>query len=389
MKIKIAVVGGGYVGLSLAVLFARKHKVTILEINKKRVCQINEARSPIQDKDIEKFLSQGVDIHATVDPEEALRSAEFVIVATPTNFDDQTKKFDTSQVDTTIERISKINPKATVVIKSTIPVGYTRSMRKKYPELTLFFSPEFLREGLALHDNLYPSRIIIGDNSAQAKKFAKLLVGCAMANNIDVLFIESDEAESVKLFANTFLAMRIAFFNELDTYAAMKDMDSHNIITGVCLDPRIGNYYNNPSFGYGGYCLPKDTKQLLANFDGVPQKLIGAIISSNNARKTHILDSIKSQKPTMVGVYRLTMKANSDNFRSSAIQDIIVGLLKDGIRVVIYEPALARDTFLGAKVMTVFEEFETVSDLIVANRIDDLVASSSKPVFSRDIYARD
>lgn len=386
---KITVAGTGYVGLSLAVLFAEQHEVVAFDIDSDKVNKINQRISPIQDEYIEKYLSEKqLNLTATTDYKHALKDADFVIISTPTNYDDKTNHFDTSSVEDIIQKTLKNNPSASIIIKSTIPVGYTERIQKEYNKSNIFFSPEFLREGHALYDNLYPSRIIIGGNNKPAQLFAELLKSCAK-NNPPVLFMKSTEAEAVKLFANTFLALRIAYFNELDTYAEIKQLNTHNIIEGVSLDPRIGNYYNNPSFGYGGYCLPKDTKQLLSNYNNVPQNLIEAIIKANRTRKLHITRQILEMHPNTVGIYRLTMKSGSDNFRSSAIQDIISNLRSHNIKLVIYEPSLDTCEFGNCPVEKDFDEFVKKSSLIIANRIDKKIAKFKDKVYTRDLFMRD
>lgn len=394
---KIAVAGAGYVGLSLATLLAQDNEVVALEIHQDKADKVSNYISPIQDEYIEKYFAEAkagkrhLNLRGTIDYQDAMKGAEFVIIATPTNYDDETNTFDTSAVEDIIEKVIKMNDaNITIVVKSTIPVGYIESVREKYGIKNIFFSPEFLREGKALYDNLYPSRIIIGDDTSEAKKFAKLLQDASLNKDVPVLFMQPTEAEAVKLFANTYLALRVSYFNELDTYAQVKDLDTKAIIDGVCLDPRIGGHYNNPSFGYGGYCLPKDTKQLLANYQGVPQELIHAIVSANKVRKEFIARDVLKRNPHTVGVYRLTMKSGSDNFRSSAIQDVIKYLRGEGVEVIIYEPTLVDDgDFNGFKVVNDFDEFTKRSDLIIANRIEDELTSVTDKVYTRDLFARD
>ena len=387
---KIAVAGTGYVGLSLSILLSQHNEVVALDIIKEKVDMINNHISPIKDNEIEKFLKEKkLNLRATLDYEDAFKGASYVIISTPTNYDDVTNRFDTSSVEDIIEKVLKVNKDATIIIKSTIPVGYTESVRKKYGVDNIIFSPEFLREGKALYDNLYPSRIIVGEKSERALKFAKLLEEGALKDNIDIRFMGNTEAEAVKLFSNTYLALRVAYFNELDTYAESKGLNTKEIIEGVCLDPRIGTHYNNPSFGYGGYCLPKDTKQLLANYKGVPQNMIEAIVKSNDTRKDYIADIVSKKEPKIVGIYRLTMKADSDNFRSSAIQGVIDRLKDKNITVVIYEPTLSADEFSGCKVIHDFDEFSQVTDVILANRLEHEIENVKSKVYTRDLYSRD
>ena len=387
---KIAVAGTGYVGLSLSVLLSQHNEVVALDMIKEKVDMINNHISPIKDNEIEKFLKEKkLNLRATLDYEDAFKGASYVIISTPTNYDDVTNRFDTSSVEDIIEKVLKVNKDATIIIKSTIPVGYTESVRKKYGVDNIIFSPEFLREGKALYDNLYPSRIIVGEKSERALKFAKLLEEGAIKENIDIKFMGNTEAEAVKLFSNTYLALRVAYFNELDTYAESKGLNTKEIIEGVCLDPRIGTHYNNPSFGYGGYCLPKDTKQLLANYKGVPQNMIEAIVKSNDTRKDYIADIVSKKEPKIVGIYRLTMKADSDNFRSSAIQGVIDRLKDKNITVVIYEPTLSADEFSGCKVIHDFDEFSQVTDVILANRLEHEIENVKSKVYTRDLYSRD
>ena len=387
---KIAVAGTGYVGLSLSVLLSQHNEVVALDIIKEKVDMINNHISPIKDAEIEKFLKEKeLNLRATLDYEDAFKGASYIIVSTPTNYDDVTNRFDTSSVEDIINKALKVNKDATIIIKSTIPVGYTESVRKKYGVDNIIFSPEFLREGKALYDNLYPSRIIVGEKSERALKFAKLLEEGAIKENIDIKFMGNTEAEAVKLFSNTYLALRVAYFNELDTYAESKGLNTKEIIEGVCLDPRIGTHYNNPSFGYGGYCLPKDTKQLLANYKDVPQNMIEAIVKSNDTRKDYIADIVSKKEPKIVGIYRLTMKADSDNFRSSAIQGVIDRLKDKNITVVIYEPTLSADEFSGCKVIHDFDEFSQVTDVILANRLEHEIENVKSKVYTRDLYSRD
>lgn len=387
---KIAVAGTGYVGLSIATLLAQHNEVVALDIIPEKVEMINNKKSPIRDKEIEDFLqNKSLNLRATLDYKDAFQGAEFIVISTPTNYDDEKNHFDTSSVEDIIQKVKSIKIDTTMVVKSTIPVGFIKNMKEKYGIDNIMFSPEFLREGKALYDNLYPSRIIVGEKSARAEKFADLLKEGAIKKDVVVKFMESTEAEAVKLFANTYLALRVAYFNELDTYAEIKGLNTQDIIEGVGLDPRIGTHYNNPSFGYGGYCLPKDTKQLLANFDNVPQNLIRAIVRSNRTRKKHITEMIMRRNPEVVGVYRLTMKADSDNFRSSAIQEIIERLKLEGVDVIIYEPTLKAEEFNSCKVVNDFNSFAKKSDVILANRLDSLLNKVKDKVYTRDLYSKD
>ena len=388
---KIAVAGTGYVGLSLATLLSQNNEVVALDIIQEKVDMINNRVSPIKDEYIEKFFKEKeLNLRATLDYRDAFNKADFVIISTPTNYDDEKNFFNTSSVEDVIKKVIEMqDPNITMVVKSTIPVGFVNNMKVKYDIDNIFFSPEFLREGKALYDNLHPSRIIVGDTNDKAKMFAKLLQEASEENDVKTLFMNSTDAEAVKLFANTYLALRVAYFNELDTYAISKNLNSKNIIEGVCLDPRIGTFYNNPSFGYGGYCLPKDTKQLLANYKDVPQNLIEAIVKSNETRKEFISDQIIMTKPTTVGIYRLTMKAGSDNYRSSAIQDIIKKIRREGKEVIIYEPTWNEDTFDGFKVENDLEKFKEVSSIIIANRFEDSLSDVKEKVYTRDLFSRD
>lgn len=388
---KIAIAGTGYVGLSLATLLSQKNEVIALDIIHEKVEMINNRISPIKDEYIEKYFKEKeLNLKATLDYKEALKDAEYVIISTPTNYDEEKNYFDTSSVEDIIKKVIEVgNKNTTMVVKSTIPVGFIKNVKEKYNIDNIFFSPEFLREGKALYDNLYPSRIIVGEKSKRAEIFAKLLLDSAEKKEVNVLYMNSTEAEAVKLFANTYLALRVAYFNELDTYAEMKGLNAKDIIDGVCLDPRIGNHYNNPSFGYGGYCLPKDTKQLLANYKDVPQNLIQAIVTANSTRKEFITEEVLNKKPEVVGIYRLTMKSGSDNFRSSAIQDIIKNLRANNIKVIIYEPTLNKEEFDGFKVVNDINEFKNTSSIILANRQEELLNDVKEKVYTRDLYARD
>lgn len=387
---KISIAGIGYVGLANAILLAQHNKVITIDLSKEKVNMINKRKSPLIDREIEEYLqSKNLDLRATTDAKDAYKDVDYVIIATPTNYDSKKNFFDTSSIENVIESVIGLNDNATIVIKSTIPVGYIEEIRRKYNKRNIIFSPEFLREGHALYDNLYPARIVIGDNSREAQIFAQLLLEGAIKKDVPILYTGATEAEAIKLFSNTYLALRVAYFNELDTFAEIRGLNTKQLIEGVCLDPRIGDGYNNPSFGYGGYCLPKDTKQLKANYSNVPENLISAIVASNSTRKDHIAQQIIDKNPKVVGVYRLTMKANSDNFRQSAIQGIMKRIKSKGIQVIIFEPTIDVKEFYGSIVINKLDMFKAMSDVIIVNRMEDILDDVKYKVYTRDLFCRD